>query len=153
KGVTATGPATPVFADNKRLLSVGILIGNTICAGGDSQVKNNEISNVAMGIQLSDAQCVKVMDNDIHNNASVTNNTPGILLLSSSNNTIKKNFVHANGSNFAPNASNPAGAVQMMNGAVGNDIVNNTVVNNCTNGISAFDGPPVPAGSTLGNTI
>jgi parallel beta-helix repeat protein len=152
KDVTVTGPAAPLFASNERLFGAGIVIANTTCAGGDAAVvKSNDVSNVAQAIQLFSAQCVTVMDNNIHNNSSKTNNTPGIALMASSNNTVNKNMVHGNGANLP--GPNPAGAIQVMNGSTGNTIVNNTVVSNCTNGISAWDGPPVPAGSTLGNTI
>jgi hypothetical protein len=151
KDVTATGPPTPGYASNNRLFSVGILIADTTCpgTGAAAVVKSNEVTNNVQGIQLFNAQCVTLLDNDLHNNAGSTNNTPGIVLMGSSNNTVNKNFVHENGSNTS--GANPAGAIQLMNGSVANTIMNNTVVNNCTNGISAFDF--LSPGSTLGNTV
>jgi len=153
--VTVTGPPTPVFADNDRLFNVGIVIANTTCSASGEEdaaiLRSNDISNTAQGIQLNNAQCVMVLRNNVHNNASRTNNTPGIVLIESSNSKLNMNFVHANGLNMP--GSNPAGAIQIMNASTGNVLVDNTVVSNCTNGIAAFDGPPAPSGSTMGNTI
>jgi parallel beta-helix repeat protein len=147
--VTVTGPAAPDITTNTRGLNVGILIGKTSCAAASGNsaaatVTNSEISNHSQGIQLSDAECVKVDSNVIHDNNSL-GDSHGIDLIGSANNTISGNNLYANGGNNS--LGNPdSGITMLLAGSTGNTVTNNTVLNNCGNGIVAFNG----AG---GNTI
>jgi len=143
EGVTVTGPAAPDIQTNDRELAVGVLIGQANCAAspGNSPsavVSNNDISNHTQGVQLSSASCVKVMSNTIHDNNG-TSDAHGIDVINSANNTIQSNTLYANGANN-PLGNPDSGITLVLAGSTGNVVKNNTVLNNCGNGIVAFNG-------------
>jgi hypothetical protein len=148
-GVTITGPSAPVSTDFdlKRLLTVGVVIADTQCAGpatvapGWASVVNfNDISEQEMGVQLAGASCVLVTGNNIHDNAGVTGDSHGIDVIASSENTIMANAILRNGANLGENGGIDGGIKLLNAGSFANQVLYNYVVDNCGDGITAQNG-------------
>jgi parallel beta-helix repeat protein len=135
RDVTLTGPASPNASLNDRVGAVGVLIANTVCPDS-AVIQDNDISNHTMGIQLSSAFCVVVKDNAIHDNNGVFGDSHGIDLIASGNNTIMKNVVTENGVNRGAPSGGIDGGIMLRTGSANNQVKQNTVSNNCGDGIT-----------------
>jgi parallel beta-helix repeat protein len=139
KDLLVTGPASPDAATNGRLLSVGVVIVNTACAHPHdtaAEIHDNEISNHLHGIQLSNAFCVSVVGNYIHDNNGMFGDAHGIDVIASGNNAIHNNLIERNGTN-----KNIDSGISLLNAdAANNTIEQNDVSNNCGDGIAARNG-------------
>ena len=133
-----TGPPSPDAALNARLLNVGVVIANASCQIGiarieSAKVYNLEVSNHMHGVQLSGVSCATVQGNFLHDNNGSTGDSHGISIIGSNQNYINRNLVHANGVN-----KNVDSGIFLVAGSSNNSVVNNTVLNNCGNGIAVY---------------
>ena len=127
------------------MTATGILIGNTTCpvsADNVAFVDDNQVMNQRFGVFLSNAECVKVSDNHIHDNNSQFGDAHGIDILNSRNNLVTKNIIERNGANRLGGVSDSG--IQLLNGSSGdtsgNHVQNNFVSDNCGDGIAAVFG-------------
>jgi hypothetical protein len=141
--VTVTGPPqTDVIHHPRPQETVGIAIGNAGCFFAlapipSAVLRSNDVSNHNMGIQLSQTGCAVVLENTVHDNNGPAD-SHGIDVIDTSNSTINRNMVHANGGNSS--VGNPDSGITLLGStSSGNTVVNNTVLNNCGNGIVAFN--------------
>jgi hypothetical protein len=142
--VTVTGPPqTDVIHNPRPQETVGIAVGSASCFFAFAPVpsavlKSNDVSNHNMGIQLSQSNCAAVLGNSVHDNNGPAD-SHGIDVLNTADSTINRNLVHANGGNSS--VGNPDSGITLLGtGSSGNTVVNNTVLNNCGNGIVTFNG-------------
>lgn len=143
--VTVTGPAQPAASTNERLAANGIMIVATACGNGNANVvllDGNVVNNQRNGIALSNAECVKISDNHLHDNNSQFGDAHGLNIANSRLNTATKNIIERNGANRLGGVSDSG--IQLLNGATGdtfgNEIVDNFVSDNCGDGIAAVVG-------------
>jgi parallel beta-helix repeat protein len=142
--VTVTGPPqTDVLLNPRPQETVGIAIAKTSCFFPFAPVPSallwsNDVSNHNMGIQLTQADCAIVTQNSVHDNNGPAD-SHGIDVINTASSTIDRNLVHANGGNNS--LGNPdSGITLLAAGSSGNTVQNNTVLNNCGDGIVAFNG-------------
>jgi large repetitive protein len=156
-GTTITGPVpNSDFPPTARALTVGVVVGQTNCnigilsLGPSALVELNDISQQTQGVQLSQANCVTVTANNIHDNRGGYGDDHGIDLISSSFNTISANLVTHTGLNFG--TASGIQAFTAVNGptSTGNQIQLNYVIQNCGDGITLGNGASLT--TVAGNT-
>lgn len=149
KSLSITGPQSASTLSTHRGDASGIVVQNAGCPGS-ILIDGNDVSWHRYGIRLENASCVKIQRNIIHLNNNDTEESFGLYLLNSGGNTITKNDVSDNGFNNSYYHGNKfdAGIGLEGTGTTGNRISQNTVQNNCGDGIAARLGA---AGNTISN--
>jgi len=130
RDVTVTGPE--LGWEVNRGESVGILVENVQCREG-ALIDGNTVDNHRYGIRLMNSNCVKIQHNSLTQNDAYAE-SHGILLVSSSGNTLTANFVNDNGAEVAG-----CGGITLAGTSSDNRVARNTVLRNCGDGISARD--------------
>ncbi len=140
QSLVVTGPAAPPGSvpkpsavANLRPASTGIEVMGTICpvpADTIVNIKGNVVSNHREGIELSDAQCVNVHRNVVHDNNADPVECHGIVLHDSSFNNIGHNDIFSNGENLGTDGG------LTLKSSSSNTIQSNKVFGNFGSGIS-----------------